>query len=176
VVALVGLAAATGCGRTGVTRQTTPSCDIERNPSVLVLAAQSVPRAARVPCVALVPAGWSISGVEVTSGNARFNRSTDRVGDRALEVHLVESCRLEGSSEVPSDEPGTRRYERIDSVEPGFAAMRFYTFDGGCVSYQFRFETANRALVNEVSLALSFLDRKELAAEVRRLSDGRVKL
>ncbi len=172
---VAGLLALSGCARSGVTGQTTPTCDVERNMGVLVLEAQSVPTADRVPCVALVPAGWSIAAVEVKSGSSRFNLGNDRAGDRALEVRLVATCNIDGSTQVPSDEPGTRRFERIDSVQP-FATTRFYTFEGGCVTYRFRLDTANRALVNEASLALSFLTRQELRSEADRVSKGRVKL
>ena len=165
-----------GCARSGVTGQTTPTCDVERNAGVLVLEAQSVPDADRVPCVALVPAGWSVAAVEVKSGSSRFNLRNDRAGDKALEVRLEPMCNIDGSTQVPSDEPGTRRFERIDSVQPGFAATRFYTFEGGCVTYRFQFETATRALVNEASLALSFLTRQELKTELDRVTKGRVKL
>jgi len=175
-VAVAGLLALGGCARTGVTGQTTPTCEVERNSNVLVLEAQSVPSADRVPCVALVPAGWSVATVEVKSGSSRFILGNDRAGDRAVEVRLQGRCNVDGSTQVPSDEPGTRRFERIDSVKPGFEATRFYTFDGGCVTYRFRFEAANRALVNEASLALSFLARQELKTEVERVSKGQVKL
>jgi hypothetical protein len=173
---IAGLLALGGCARTGVTAQTTPTCNVERNPNILVLEAQSVPAADRVPCVALVPAGWSVAAVDVRRGRSRFNLSNDRAGDRALEVRLEATCNIEGSSQVPSDEPGTRRFERIDSVQAGFSATRFYMFDGGCVTYRFRFEAANRALVNEASLALSFLTRQDLRTEVDRVSKGQIKL
>ena len=47
---------------------------------------------------------------------------------------------------VPSDEPGTRRYERIGEVRPGvgFTGTRFYLFPGGCVTYQFQFDGEER--------------------------------
>lgn len=175
-VAAIGAVAMSSCGGTGVTAQSTPTCDIERNSGVLVLEAQSVPSADRVPCISLVPAGWRVAAVEVKSGSSRFNLGNDRAGDRALEVRLTATCDLRASSQVPSDEPGTQRFERIDSVGPGFEATRFYTFKGGCVSYIFRFESANRALVNEATLALSFITRQEVAAEVRRSSDGSSRL
>ena len=176
LAAVAGVLALGACSRSGVTGQTTPTCEVERNPGVLVLEAQSVPRADRVPCVALVPAGWSVATVEVKSGSSRFDLSNDRAGDQALQVRLQAECKIDGSTQVPSDEPGTQRFERIDSVKPGFAATRFYTFEGGCVSYRFRFEAANRALVNEASLALSFLTREELRTKADRATEGRIKL
>lgn len=164
VLALVALG---GCARSGVTGKTTPTCDIERNAGVLVLQAQAVPGADRVPCITLVPAGWSVDAVDVQSKRSRFSLSNDRAGERALEVRLEATCNIDGTTQVPSDEPGTRRFERIDSVQPDFAATRFYTFEGGCVSYRFRFDAANRALVNEASLALSFLTRQELKGRIK---------
>ncbi len=176
VATVPALVALGGCARSGVTGQTTPTCEVERNMGVLVLQAQSVPGADRVPCIALVPAGWNVDAVNVESGSSRFNLSNDRAGERALEVRLEAMCNIDGSTQVPSDEPGTRRFERIDSVKGGFASTRFYTFEGGCVTYSFRFRSANRALVNEASLAISFLTRDALRAEVERVGEGRVKL
>lgn len=159
--ALVGSLAFGGCARAGSSQQATPSCDAENNIGVLVLEAQSVPRADRVPCVQLLPAGWSVSSVNLKSGDSTMKLQNDRAGVEALEVRLTPLCNTQGSTQVPSDEPGTQRFERIDSVTKGFAATRFYTFSGGCVSYRFRFEQASRALVNEASLALSFLPRAD---------------
>ncbi len=170
VVAVGALAA--GCSP-GVTGHTEPTC---RNTDTLVLQAQAVPSAERLPCITLLPVGWSLFEMDIESGRAEFTLSNDRAGLRAVQVTLTDGCDISRATEIPSDEPGTRRYERIESVRPGFAATRSYTFPGGCVTYRFRLKEAGRALVNEASLAVTFVTRQDVAAEVRRLSDGDARL
>ncbi len=157
------------CGAT----EPRPTC---RSTNVLVLAAQSVPTAGMVPCVQLLPAGWTYGPIDVRTGRARFTLDSDRAGVSAVRVTLVERCDTRKATEIPTDELGTRRFEEIHVVTPGFAATRYYTFRGGCVTYGFRFQEEGRVLVNEASLALSFVPREALAEEVRRLSDGKQRL
>ena len=161
-----------GCSP-GVTSDTEPTC---RNTNTLVLQAQAVPSADRLPCITLLPVGWSVFDMDIESGRAEFTLSNDRAGSRAVRVMLTASCDTSGATEIPSDEPGTRRFERIEAVRPGFAATRAYTFPGGCVTYRFRLKESGRALVNEASLAVTFVTREQVAAEVARLSDGELQL
>jgi hypothetical protein len=170
VVALSALAAA--CSP-GITDHTEPTC---RNTRTLVLQAQAVPTAQQLPCVTLLPVGWTVFEMDIESGRAEFTLSNDRAGHRAVRVRLTSECDTSGATEIPSDEPGTRRFERIESVRPGFAATRLYTFSGGCVTYRFELKEAGRALVNEASLAVTFVSREQVAVEARRLGDGKVGL
>jgi hypothetical protein len=147
-----------------------------RNTDGLVLAAQSVPSAGLLPCVDVRPAGWDFGPVDVRSGRTRFTLSSDRAGAQAVQVTFTRACDTAGSTEIASDEPGTRRFERIEVVTPGFAGVRYYTFEGGCVSYRFRFAEEGRVLVNEASLALTFVSRSTVAEELRRKSKGRDRL
>jgi hypothetical protein len=147
-----------------------------RNTRGLVLSAQSVPTAGLLPCVDARPAGWDFGQVDIRSGRTRFTLSSDRAGAQAVQVTFTRECDIAGSTEITSDEPGTRRYERVEAVTPGFAGVRYYTFAGGCVSYRFRFAKEGRVLVNEASLALTFIPRSTVAAELRRTSHGRESL
>ena len=92
-----------------------PSCGTD---SVMVLMAQSVPSATAVPCVAALPAGWSVGGARIKRGEGRFWLDSDQAGKHALDVTLrpESACNLDGASEVASDEPGLRRFERPDPV------------------------------------------------------------
>jgi hypothetical protein len=156
--------------------QATPMCSLDQSFNALVLEAQAVPTADRVPCIRLLPAGWSVSSAEIESGRARFALSSDRAGSRALRVNFTERCNTDGATEIPSDEEGTRRYERIDEVTPGFVSTRYYTFKGGCAAYRFELEEEGRALANEASLALSFIHRETIDAKLRKDSSGRLSL
>ena len=103
----------------------------------MILAAQAVPSAALVPCVAALPSGWQVGGADIASGHSRFWLDSDQAGPPAVTITLSATCDVSGARPVPSDQPGTRRFERQLSQRPQFAGLRFYTFPGGCVTYQF---------------------------------------
>ena len=64
---------------------------------------------------------------------------------------------------MPSDQPGTRRFDRALSQRPQFAALRFYTFPGGCVTYRFNFVPgASPLLAIPVNGAVGFVPRATL--------------
>lgn len=173
VVVVLAVALATGCGT--IHDAAAPTC-VAKGPDTLVLMAQSVPTASRIPCIASYPAGWHFSSVDVKSGSSTFVLDSDRAGHGAVRVALRERCDTTGATQIPSDEPETRRFERILSVRGGFQAVRTYEFAGGCATYEFDFARPGRALVNEASVALGFVTRVELADRVREQSDGALKL
>lgn len=167
------LATGAGCGR--VRAEAAPTC-VPKGADTLVLLAQAVPRATKIPCIASYPAGWHYASMSVSDGEARFTLDSDRAGISAVKVHLQPSCDLTGATEIPSDEPGTRRFERIISVVDDFKAVRSYTFPDGCITYRFDFDRQGRALVNEVSVAIGFIDRAAIDALVRERTGGDLRL
>jgi hypothetical protein len=135
----------------------------------MILAAQAVPSAALLPCIATLPAGWSIGGADIASGKTSFWLDSDRAGERAATVTLTAACATAGAQQIPSDQPGTRRFERPLSLAPQFSALRFYTFPGGCVTYRFRFTPGTSpVLAVTADGALSFVPRSVLVDFVRR--------
>jgi len=164
-------------------RSRQPFCEYRGDPGTqfVVLMAQAVPSASQLPCIELLPAGWTVSDVFVRNGRARFALNSDRVGMHAVQVVLERTCQLGGAkvTRVPSDEPGTRRYERIGEVRPGvgFTGTRFYLFSGGCVTYQFQFNGEERARpIGEVTLSLSFVTRDAMRGLIRETTHGRADL
>ena len=161
-----------------------PFCEYRGDPGtqMIVLMAQAVPSASQLPCVELLPAGWSVSDLFVRNGRARFALDSDRVGPDAVRVVLEPACQVEGAgiTRVPSDEPGTRRYEQIGEVRPGvgFTGTRFYLFPGGCVSYRFEFKDSEERAgpIGDVTLALTFITRDAVRNHVRRSTDRRAEL
>jgi tRNA A-37 threonylcarbamoyl transferase component Bud32 len=135
----------------------------------MILSAQAVPSAALLPCIAALPAGWSIGGADITSGKASFWLDSDRAGARAETITLAATCDTSGARQIPSDQPGTRRFERPLSLVPRFSALRFYTFPGGCATYRFSFAPgASPVLAVTADGALSFVPRPVLVDWVRR--------
>jgi hypothetical protein len=141
----------------------------------MLLMAQSVPTASLVPCVELLPAGWSLGDVVVGNNGSRFTVASDRGG--VLVVELTASCNLAGAVELTSEQPGARRYLRIERNAAGVATTRTYAFAGGCVTQRLVAPEASRQqLAGESSSALGFTTRDDLAAALRRASGGRLDL
>ena len=141
----------------------------------LLLMAQSVPTASLVPCIELLPAGWTLGDVVVGNEGSQFTLTSDRGG--VVVAELTASCDLAGAVELTSEQPGARRYLRIDRNPAGVAMTRAYTFPGGCVTQRLVAPEASRQrLASESSSALGFTTRDDLAAALRRDSDGRLHL
>jgi hypothetical protein len=142
-----------------------PSCGTGGS---MILAAQAVPSAALVPCVAELPSGWRTGGADIASGHSRFWLDSDQAGTPAVTITLSAACDVSGATQVPSDQPGTRRFERLLSQRPQFAELRFYTFPGGCVTYRFSFAPgASPLLAIPVNGAVGFVPRVRLVDSIR---------
>ena len=123
-----------------------------------------------MPCVAAtLPAGWSVhANADIANGHATFWLDSDQAGDQAFAVTLSASCDLSGARQVPSGQPGTRRFDRALSQRPRSAELRFYTFPGGCVSYQFNVADGGSALLaDQASGAVGFMPRAALVNRVQ---------
>jgi tRNA A-37 threonylcarbamoyl transferase component Bud32/membrane-associated phospholipid phosphatase len=141
----------------------------------LLLMAQSVPTASLVPCIEILPVGWTLGDVVVGDGRSRFTMTSDRGG--VLVVDLSVSCDLAGAVEQTSQQPEARRYLRVERNAAGVVMTRSYTFPGGCVTQRLAAPEASRQqLAGESSSALSFTTRDALAAALRRDSGGRLEL
>jgi hypothetical protein len=163
----------------GTARQ--PACRYQgrQGTAVVILMAQAVPTASQLPCVDLLPAGWRVSDLFVRNGRVRFSLDSDRVGDRAVQVVLEQFCSFGRVTRVPSDHPGTRRYQEVISIEPGrrYQGAVYYLFPGGCVTYRLDFRSDEQARpLGEVSLALGFVTRDALRQTLSDFTDGRVPL
>jgi hypothetical protein len=145
----------------------TPTCGTGR---LMILSAQSVPSARLLPCVASLPAGWTLGGIQIDEERARFWLDSDVAGKRAVEATLLPptSCSTAGATQVPSDENGARRYERVRALPPHLRVTRTYRFPGGCVIYDFDLKGAQTgSLLADADSALAFQPRGPIVAAVR---------
>jgi hypothetical protein len=141
----------------------------------LWLMAQAVPSASLVPCVQLVPVGWTLAAVKVQDGRARLSFDTDRAGAAAVVVELTASCDLAGATEVTSEQSGARRYLRVDRNSSEASAIRAYTFPGGCVTQRFRGAGPSALrLTDTASTEFGFITREALGQALSRRSGGRL--
>jgi hypothetical protein len=143
----------------------------------LWLMAQSVPSAALIPCLQLVPADWKVTEVAVNNGRSVITLDHDRAGSGAMVVRLTTACDLAGATEVTSEQSGARRYLRIDRTSTEFSATRAYTFSGGCVTQRFRAAGPSAfRLSDTASTEFGFITREELRQALERRSRGRLEL
>jgi membrane-associated phospholipid phosphatase len=132
-----------------------------------ILAAQAVPSAALVPCVAELPSGWTIGGADIASGRSVFWLASDQAGPRAVTITLSAACDVSGTRPTPSDQPGARRFDR-PAGGARFTGLRVYTFPGGCATYRFDFAPgASPLLAIGVHSAVDFMPRATLVTYVR---------
>jgi membrane-associated phospholipid phosphatase len=164
VIALfIGVQAVKPVGNLGASA---PSCGTGHS---MILAAQAVPSAAMLPCLAALPSGWSIGGADISSGKVSLSLDSDRAGTAAITVTLTATCDTTGAQQIPSDQPGMRRFEHPLSLAPRFTDLRFYTFPGGCVTYRFAFAPgASPVLAGATDSALSFQPRTALVHYIQR--------
>ena len=118
----------------------------------------------------LVARNGEVGSVDVHNGRASFTLNSDRGGSGALTVTLQASCDVAGAIEVPTDKPGTVRFDAMPTVDRGFEGTRTYRFEGGCVTYRFDIESERAGpLVDEGSLAIGFLTRAEVQARMDQM-------
>lgn len=162
VLLLVALA---GCAE--VDGKPAPGCSPRESLYTLVLTAEAVRTATLVPCLHPMQPGWEIESLDARNERARFVLASDRGGNRALTIDLVPRCDVSDTSKVPSDEPGTDRYEEIERLDPDYVGRRFYLFPGGCVRFTFRLDTELASgLLNEASLMVGFVARADIQEEL----------
>jgi hypothetical protein len=144
----------------------------------VILMAQSVPTASRVPCIrTALPLGWRFHHLDARSDAARFWLDSNRDGDEAIGVRLTASCDTSGATEIESDREGMARFERVRRVSPTYAGSRYYLFPGGCLTIVFALDgdSAGEALAL-ASQTVGVVSRADLRAQVRQESGGRLSL
>ncbi len=145
-----------------------PTCGTS---DLMVLMAQSVPTAPDIPCIATLPAGWSVGGVRVRNDESHFWLDSDRAGGRAVDVRLrpADACLDISDPAVLSEEAAWQRFEPPPTPA---GRDRTYLADGACVTVDIAgTEAISDAAMEAVDRALGFQPRAELVAVVERRSE-----
>ena len=91
---------------------------------------------------------------------------------QTVTITLTATCDIAGAQQIPSDQPGMRLFERPLSLVPKYSAVRYYSFPGGCATYQFVLAPgASPAVTTAVDSAVAFMPRSVLVGYVRRTED-----
>jgi hypothetical protein len=146
-------------------QQGAPRC-ADGNTSAIAI--QSVPTAELVPCFDPLPDGWSVDDVKIDQDGTVIRFDSDRAGDDAAIFHYAETCEPGDAAFVPSEHDGADRYEFIERVDPGFRSQRYYTFEGGCMWWEFDFDNdATAALSIELGDRLVVVTRDAVNESIR---------
>jgi hypothetical protein len=140
----------------------------------MVLMAQSVPTASAVPCMRAELDDWFLGDLDSWDGRTRieFSRLIDQV---ALTIELTRTCDRGGATETATDQPGTRRFDQRIRTGSSYRDRRLYLLPGACAAYQFQLTgTGAEKAADEISRALGFVRRDQLADQVRSYSGGRL--
>ena len=167
ILLAVGMAMLTaGCSAGEPPHATQPLCN--RPNESMVLLAQTVQDATRLPCITGYPAGWSYGGYEFQDGSGTYWLTSTIAGAEAVEVQLLPSCEREGKS-FPVGITGIQGYRATDAT----GETRRFLFDGGCVIERIAPSVASDdLLLQQARDALSFQDREALAAALEREYDA----
>src|SRR5579863_1893340 len=69
----------------------------------MILAAQAVPSAAFLPCIAALPPGWTVGdGRQIASGRAAFGLDSVVGGLQTAAITLTATCDIAGARQIPS--------------------------------------------------------------------------
>ena len=133
--------------------------------------------------VRALPSGWTTVNDEIVSGRASFGLDSGSLAGgggvrfvlgpsaqlQTVTITLTATCDMAGARQVPSGQPGMRRFERPPSLVPGYSDVRYDVFPGGCVTYRFVLGPgASPVLATAVGSAVAFMPRSELVGYVRR--------
>jgi len=162
LIAIVGLATA-ACS----VEQTLPPPDCEEGGTALI-AAQSVSSATQIPCLLPIPTGWSVARVKVNENHSEVVFDSDRAGSSAAVMRLDDGCDVRHTVSAPSELPAADRYDYVERLQPSFRGERYYVFPGGCVWWQFTFDSGVSATeAVAIGEALALVSREDLRQNVR---------
>jgi hypothetical protein len=178
LVAVAAAVLAAGCGAAiGDPAQLlpcTPSDD--QLDQRMVLMAQSVPTASAVPCMRIALDDWFLDDMDSRDGHTKieFSRLIDEF---ALTIELTRTCDRGEASETATDQPGTRRFHERIRTGGTYRDRRYYLLPGACMAYTFALTgTGAEQAAEDISRAIGFVSRDQLADQVRRYSRGRLRL
>jgi membrane-associated phospholipid phosphatase/tRNA A-37 threonylcarbamoyl transferase component Bud32 len=147
-------------------------CDSTRT---MILMAQAVPTAERLPCIHQLPPGWHVAGASIERGRAEFDLEVDFTGGNGIELQVGGNTRTATTNVIltatcPSIVPGVSGGSGTRGFTPDSTAQ---TIDvrGGCVVYRTSLPASEGPGASFDDGSLLLLDRSSFVATVERQSD-----
>jgi hypothetical protein len=168
ILALLAPLAAAGCTRLAEKRVRVfcvpPKGSVETG---VVLIAQAIPSASRVPCVEAYPSGWTFGTFDVKTGKAVMTFDSDRAGINALTVTLEPRCHPVGARMQPDEVGALQLQQQSVAFVPRYRAIRYYTFPGACMMYAFNFPPGTAStLITDSAVMINLINRRTLNEQV----------
>jgi hypothetical protein len=136
-----------------------PACGTGRT---MVLMAQAIPSATRLPCIRSLPVGWNLGGATIVRGRATF------------ELLVMGGDGGNGSIQLQLGQAGAAAAVDVTltptcSTTNGDPAIKVFKVEGGCVTYRSSLPAAVGAVPSfDPGGGLSFVPRSRLVAFVDR--------
>lgn len=128
--------------------------------------AQAVPDGAYVPCIEVLPPGWSFTSLEVRDGEATLSLESDRA-DREVTVRYEACCNVARATPTTPSDVGVRTYHLVESIDGRYSGRLLDVFPNGCVTTSYDFERGPHvALVTELRDAVELFPRRQLRREL----------
>jgi hypothetical protein len=139
----------------------------------LILEAQSVPSADLVPCITEIPPNWEVTVFHVRDGETVIELSSLSEAGGLARATFDSGCDTSGATEQLSGKEGTRLFvSQRPLVNDHLTRREFYTFPGGCVTYDFDLRGEGvGARFSEAEGALDFVPRSVIEDAVEAETD-----
>ena len=135
----------------------------------MILAAQAVPSAAFLPCIARAPVGLDPGRRRDRQRNGHLLAGLRSSGADGGDDHPDRGLRHLGRPADPLRPARDAPVRAPGEPGPAYSGVRYYTFPGGCATYQFAFAPgASPVLAAAAYGALAFVPRSALVSYVRR--------
>lgn len=156
-IGLTVMAATVGATACATQENAQPNCGAD---SPTILMAESVPTASLIPCVEALPAGWTYRAFEANDTGSTFSLEEPGSGG-LLEVRLLSSCQVSGSSMPIRGFPSAQQYRSVQA--DGARVVWTLTFPGGCSRAELSFPAPppDRE-VTRLDQVISFIPRSDL--------------
>jgi tRNA A-37 threonylcarbamoyl transferase component Bud32 len=146
----------------------------------LLVEAQSVPSASRVPCIRMLPVGWTFGTAEAGNGRSVIILNHDRAGPGALELTFTRRCAA--ATPKPQAVPVTwpQAWSWSGWTGAGVTWTRHEEFAGGCATITLRAPSrriaAESGLPRQSLHVFGYVTRRALSQALERRSGGRLRL
>ena len=136
-----------------------PACDQTRT---MILMAQAVPTAERLPCIEDLPLGWHVTGTRIERGRAELDLEVGFTGGNGIEVQVGGTTRSATTNVILTETCPTTADPTAETID----------VTGGCVLFRTSLPAGEGPGVSfDTGGGLSFADRSTLVATVEQQSD-----
>jgi hypothetical protein len=142
-----------------------------------LIAAQSVPSASLVPCIAALGGRWSLTSEGYTDDGTQLAYMGEDAPDVTWHVDFSASCDTAGATQS-GQQQGAAIFRREEQSSSTYSRDQSFVFDGGCVvsSIDVPLRYDRQLILDDIDESLVLVERSALNVEVRDQTDGELQL